>query len=245
MKLATGCRVVGACNSQAPAGEAVSFVQQVRKESTMSVQIKWLGHATFRISDDVVVYIDPWKLQDAPKDADIVLVSHSHYDHYSAADVEKAGKDGCQLIASSDVIASHGSGQAILSDRMGEVAGVTVKGVPAYNPQKQFHPRGNNWLGFVVAIGGKNIYYAGDTDVTDEMAALEDIDVALLPVGGTYTMDASQAADAVRHIKPKAAIPYHWGDIVGGRADADEFAAVAGACCDVVVLTPGQTMTLQ
>lgn len=245
MKLATGSCAARTCNAQVLAGEPVNFVQQVRKEFTMSVQIKWLGHASFRIADDVVVYIDPWKLQDAPKDADIVLVSHSHYDHYSPADVEKAGKAGCQLIASSDVIASHGSGQAILPDRMVEVAGVTVKGVAAYNPQKQFHPRRNNWLGFVVTIGGKNIYYAGDTDVTDEMRALKDIDLALLPVGGTYTMDPSEAADAVRHIKAKAAIPYHWGDIVGGRGDADEFAAAAGACCDVVVLTPGRTMGLK
>ena len=104
----------------------------------------------------------------------------------------------------------------------------------------KFHPKGNEWLGFVIEVGGKRIYYAGDTDLTDEMKALKDIDLALLPVGGTYTMNASEAAEATKVFGPKQAIPYHWGDIVGSKADADEFAEKA--VCKVTVLKAGESM---
>jgi L-ascorbate metabolism protein UlaG (beta-lactamase superfamily) len=117
-----------------------------------------------------------------------------------------------------------------------------VSGVAAYNPGKQFHPKANNWVGFVIEVGSKRIYYAGDTDLTDEMKSLKEIDVALLPVGGTYTMNATEAAEATKHIKPKQAIPYHWGDIVGDRADAEKFANTVE--CETKILTPGETITL-
>ena len=115
--------------------------------------------------------------------------------------------------------------------------------MPAYNPNKRFHPRQNNWLGFVIEVGGKRIYYAGDTDLTDEMKALKNIDLALLPAGGTYTMNAEEAAEAANLIKPKMAIPYHWGDIVGRQDDAEKFAKSAG--CEVKVMKPGQTLRIE
>jgi len=119
--------------------------------------------------------------------------------------------------------------------------GVRVIGVAAYNPDKQFHPKGNNWAGFIIEIGSKRIYYAGDTDLTEEMKALKDIDVALLPVGGTYTMNAKEAAEATEHIKPKLAVPYHWGDIVGGQSDAEQFAK--SAACEVKGLEAGESVS--
>ena len=112
-----------------------------------------------------------------------------------------------------------------------------------YNPAKEFHPKSNNWVGFVIEIGGKRIYYAGDTDETPEMDALKNIDLALLPVGGTYTMNAAEAAEATKIFKPKQAIPYHWGDIVGSQSDADKFAK--SAACPVKVLSAGGSMTLE
>jgi L-ascorbate metabolism protein UlaG (beta-lactamase superfamily) len=124
-----------------------------------------------------------------------------------------------------------------------EFGNVKVSGVAAYNPDKQFHPKANNWAGFVIEVGSQRIYYAGDTDLTEEMKALKEIDIALLPVGGTYTMDAAQAAEATKYIKPKRAIPYHWGDIVGGRADAEKFAAAAE--CKVQILSPGETTNIE
>jgi len=119
---------------------------------------------------------------------------------------------------------------------------VSVEAVPAYNTDKDFHPKANGWLGAVFTIGGARVYYAGDTDVIPEMAELSDIDVALLPVGGTYTMDADQAVAACERIGCAAAIPYHWGDIVGSVEDAKRFTDCAG--CQVHLLQPGQSVTI-
>ncbi len=203
-----------------------------------------VGHASFKIChEDTVIYIDPWKLKQEPHDATVVLVSHSHSDHYSAGDIAKVRTPDTKLVASADVVQKEGAGEALTPGLTVELPGVRVTGVPAYNPNKRFHPRKNNWLGFVIEVGGKRIYCAGDTDLTEEMQALENIDVALLPVGGTYTMNAEEAGEAAGHIKPKTAVLYHWGDIVGGRSDADKFAELAG--CEVKVLSPGDTVGLE
>ncbi len=210
----------------------------------MGMTLQWLGHAGFKIChEDAVIYIDPWKLKDAPHDATIVLVSHSHYDHYSPEDIARVSGAETKLVASTDVVAKEKNGEMILHGLTVDFGGVRVSGVAAYNPGKQFHPKANNWVGFVIEVGSKRIYYAGDTDLTDEMKSLKEIDIALLPVGGTYTMDAAEAAEAIKFIKPKRAIPYHWGDIVGGRADAEAFAEAAE--CKVQVLSAGETISLE
>lgn len=209
----------------------------------MPVQLQWFGHASFKISSGSdVIYIDPWKLKAAPHDATIVLVSHIHGDHYSAEDIEKVSGMTTKFIAAEDVIQKQGKGQTLKPIQSIDVNGIKITGVPAYNPAKQFHPRANNWLGFVIEIAGKRIYYAGDTDATDEMKALKNIDLALLPVGGKYTMNADEAADATKQFNPKQAIPYHWGDIIGSQADADNFKKLAG--CKVTVLKPGESITI-
>ncbi|MHC4334844.1 MAG: MBL fold metallo-hydrolase [Planctomycetota bacterium] len=200
-----------------------------KKEAVMAVTIQWLGHASFKIKGNgEVVYIDPWKLGEASHDATVVLVSHSHYDHYSAQDVAKVSGPDTKIFGPGDVIAEAGKGQVIKAAETVTAGGVRITGVASYNPAKQFHPKANNWLGFVIEIGTKRIYYA--------------IDVALLPVGGTYTMNAEEAAAAAERIKPAQAIPYHWGDIVGGANDADQFAETAS--CEVIVLKPGQSVDL-
>ncbi len=217
---------------------------QKGKENTMSVKLQWLGHASFRISDgNTVMYIDPWKLKEASHDATLVLVSHSHHDHYSADDISKVSAPATELIAAGDVIQKAGKGRILKPGQTIDVGGIKITGVPAYNPAKQFHPKANNWLGLVIEIAGKRIYYAGDTDQTPEMNALKNIDLALLPVGGTYTMDAAEAAEATKQFKPKCAIPYHWGDIVGGQSDADNFKKEAA--CPVTVLKPGDLTTIE
>jgi L-ascorbate metabolism protein UlaG (beta-lactamase superfamily) len=170
-------------------------------------------------------------------------VSHSHYDHYCAKDIARVAGPDMKLIAPADVVGEHGEGQAIKPGQKIEIGDISVSGVPAYNPNKQFHQKRNNWVGFVIEVGSKRIYYAGDTDLTNEMKALKDIDIALLPVGGTYTMDAKDAAEATSHIKPKQAIPYHWGDIVGSKSDADQFAKAAQ--CKVTIMSPGETINLE
>ena len=121
-----------------------------------------------------------------------------------------------------------------------EDGSIKIRAMPAYNKEKQFHPRANSWLGFIIDAGGKRIYYAGDTDIIQEMNNLGPIDVALLPVGGTYTMNANEAARATVVIEPKLAIPYHWGDIIGSRKDAKEFMKLAK--CPVEILEQGETL---
>jgi len=209
----------------------------------MAVKIQWLGHASFKVTGcDAVVYIDPWKLDDAPKDATIVCVSHSHYDHYSAEDIGKVSAAETLVIGPADVAGTESNCRQLGPGQTTDCGGVKVTGVASYNPSKQFHPKANQWLGFIIEIDSMRIYYAGDTDLIDEMKQLGEVDLALLPVGGTYTMDAEDAVQAVAYIKPKCAVGYHWGDIVGTKSDAQRFAQVAE--CQVKLLTPGQSIEI-
>lgn len=203
----------------------------------MFENLRWLGHASFRMEGERTIYIDPWKLKGGPG-ADIILVSHAHYDHYSQADIDKVRKPGTVIVASADIAPkAGGDSRALQPGGKIKIGGVTVEGIPAYNIGKAFHPKSNGWLGFVVEMGGERLYYAGDTDRVPEMSQLRDIDIALLPVGGTYTMDAADAAGAAQLIKPGMAIPYHYGDIVGGRADAERFAALYGGRVEILDAT--------
>ncbi len=208
----------------------------------MSVQITWIGHASFRLAGDSVVYVDPWKLQLKAHDADIVFVSHPHSDHYSADDVEIVSGQSTCVLCPPGTVPGVPAENLLSAGRSFSAGQVSVEAVPAYNTDKDFHPKANGWLGAVFTIGGARVYYAGDTDVIPEMAELSDIDVALLPVGGTYTMDADQAVAACERIGCAAAIPYHWGDIVGSVEDAKRFTDCAG--CQVHLLQPGQSVTI-
>jgi len=139
----------------------------ISKEAVMGITIQWLGHASFRICyEDKVIYIDPWKLKESVSDATLVLVSHSHYDHYSPDDIARISGPDTKLIASADVIAKEKAGEGILPGLTVALEGIWLKGVPAYNPDKQFHPKANNWVGFVIEIGSKQRYRPdrGDED---------------------------------------------------------------------------------
>jgi len=189
----------------------------------MEPKITWLGHASFMIeSGGKVIYIDPWKLKDGPK-ADLLLITHSHFDHFSQEDIDKVAKDGTVVLAAKDVKPKGLDATPIVPGQVKDLGWARIEGHRAYNPAKQFHPKENDWLGFVIEVGGKRIYHSGDTDVIPEMKDLNGIDTALVPVGGTYTMDPAEAARAVAMFHPGEAIPMHWGDIVGDRASAEEF----------------------
>ncbi len=206
------------------------------------ILITWIGHASVRIAwEDKVVYVDPRKIAGTPRDATLVLVTHSHSDHYSPADIAKVVKSGTRFLGPADVVKSYGSGQVILPGQTMDGNGLPVTGVAAYNLVTSNHPKGNNWLGFVIQFGAKRLYVAGDTDLTPEMKALTNIDVAFLPAGGTYTFDAAGAAEATKYLKPLLAIPYHWGEIVGTLADAQRFAKLAA--CNVKVMANGETLS--
>jgi L-ascorbate metabolism protein UlaG (beta-lactamase superfamily) len=198
--------------------------------------ITWLGHDSFRVAaPGAVVYIDPWKLDKAEK-ADLILVTHEHHDHFSPADVEMLRRPETVIVTIQQVATQlKGDVRVVKPGDQVEVKGIAIAAVPAYNPAKQFHPRSAGHVGFVVTIAGTRIYHAGDTDVVPEMASLQ-VDVALLPVGGKYTMTAAEAAEAADRIKPKVAVPMHWGDIIGSRADAEAFKKLCHV--PVVILDP-------
>ena len=203
------------------------------QEIPQPIYITWIGHASVKIAwEDTVVYVDPRKITGTPRDATVVLVTHSHSDHYSPADIAKVVKPGTRFLGPADVVKSYGSGQILLPGQTIDVDGLPVTGVAAYNLTTSNHPKANNWLGFVVQLGGKRIYCAGDTDLTPEMKALTNIDVAFLPAGGTYTFDAAGAAEATKYLQPLLAIPYHWGEIVGTLADAQRFAKAGRLQCE-------------
>ncbi|MBN1943520.1 MAG: MBL fold metallo-hydrolase [Phycisphaerae bacterium] len=209
----------------------------------MSVEITWLGHASFRLaSPGCVLYIDPWKITGQPHDADVVFVSHSHYDHCSPPDVQHVGKDGTEILAPPDAADSLASARVIAPGETIRLSGATIEPTPAYNLRKPFHPKANGWCGAVFTLGGVRVYYAGDTDRIPEMDHLKNVDVALLPVGGTYTLNAAEAAEVCKAIGSPKAIPYHWGDIVGKLSDAQAFADAVGDAAHV--LQPGETITV-
>ena len=188
--------------------------------------VHWLGHAAFRLTGEKTVYIDPYQLKESsPTPADIILITHSHSDHYSPGDVARIRGANTVVVAPADVAEKVG-GQ-VRTVKPGEkldVAGVTIETVPAYNPDKTYHPRASGWVGYVVTLNGRRIYHAGDTGRIPEMEALR-VDVALLPVDGKYTMTALEAAAAANAMRPGVAVPMHWGAVAGTLQDAQDFVA--------------------
>ncbi len=187
--------------------------------------IHWLGHSSFRVEDGAKqLYFDPWKLADNVPAADLIFISHAHYDHFSPQDIAKVRKPETIVVATADVSKSlKGGTMVVVAGEMYEAAGLQFQTFAAYNLGKQFHPKQNGWVGYCVTLAnGQRIYHAGDTDSIPEMRKVA-CDVALLPCGGTYTMTAKEAAAAANIFQPNAVIPMHWGDIVGSKEDVEEF----------------------
>jgi len=192
----------------------------------MQDKIFWLGHASIRIAADTVIYIDPWKVKGEPK-ADLILITHAHHDHFSPADIKKLRTTETVIVGPADCTAQlTGDVRTMAPGDAITVGTVKIEAVPAYNPRKPYHPQANRWLGFILTVAGRRIYFAGDTDL---IPAMKDIraDIAILPVGGTYTMTAAEAAEAAALINPAVAIPVHCGDLVGTMADAIKFRDLA------------------
>ena len=187
--------------------------------------LKWYGHASFAIESGKIIYIDPWNIPASAPKADLILVTHSHYDHLSAGDINRLKKEGTAIICSEDCLAKlSGDVKAMAPGQELEDKGVKIKAVPAYNPSKAFHPRHNKWLGYIITIEGVSVYHAGDTDFIPEMKDLGKLDIALLPVGGKYTMGAEEAAKAANTIKAEISVPMHYGaGVVGDERDAKKF----------------------
>ena len=199
------------------------------------VKIKWLGHDSFRFDhNNIIVYIDPYEVKETDK-ADIILITHGHYDHCSISDLQILTKQDTLIVTTPDTTSKlsgkvqGGNLKLVKPDDAFEFKGFKITAVPAYNINKDFHPKQNEWVGYIIEINNLRFYHAGDSDLIPEMNNIK-ADVALLPVSGTYVMTAEEAVKAAKIIKPQIAIPMHYGKIVGEKSDAEKFKQLIDFC---------------
>ena len=186
-------------------------------------------HSSIKINGEKIIYVDPYKIKEINKDADLIFITHEHYDHYSIEDINKIKKSNTRFIVPKSmknrlIIDGISENDIISVDVKNKynVDDIEFETIPAYNINKSFHPKNNNWVGYIININNIKYYIAGDTDITDEAINVK-CDIAFIPIGGTYTMDYKEAATLTNKIKPKYAIPIHYGLIVGKYEDAIKY----------------------
>lgn len=199
-------------------------------------------HSSIRIEGERVCYFDPYGIEEYKGDADFVFLTHDHYDHFDEASLKNVINPHTIFVVPNplrdkllDMNVPWGQLEAMLPDEKIEVDGLPVEAVSAYNTLKPFHPKFSRWLGYIVTLGGERIYVAGDTDITEEAKGVS-CDIALLPCGGMYTMDAAQAAELANTIKPKIAIPTHYGTVAGKPEDGETFKSLVDKGIEVRIL---------
>jgi len=200
-------------------------------------------HSSIKIKKNKTIYIDPFKILDNYKDADLILITHSHYDHFSKEDIEKVKKEDTIIVITKDLkqrtleLGFNDSKIKIVkpNDEI-SINDINIKTIVAYNLNKKFHPKENEWVGYLITIEGITYYIAGDTDLNEENKKVK-CDVAFVPVGGTYTMTSKEAAELVNMIKPNIAVPTHYGDIVGIKQDGEDFKQMVnnGINCEILI----------
>ena len=173
--------------------------------------------SSIKIKDSKIIYFDPFKITDKLNDADIIFITHDHYDHLDIESINNVKKDKIEnnLFQENKIIMVNPNEEY-------EILGYKVKTIPSYNINKKFHPKENKYVGYIITINNEDIYIAGDTDITEEMANVE-CDIALIPIGGTFTCTYEEAAEFINKIKPKYVIPIHYGSIVGSLSDGEKF----------------------
>ena len=191
--------------------------------------IEVLYHSSIRIDKEKIIYIDPFKIDKNYNDADIIFITHDHYDHYSEEDIDKVINENTTIIIPEELLTKllrKGINKnAIITVEPNKnymVQGIKFETISAYNTNKTFHPKENGWVGYIIIINGIRYYIAGDTDITEENKEVR-CDVAFVPVGGTYTMDFKEASSLINEINPKIAVPIHYGSVVGTEQDAIDF----------------------
>ncbi len=188
--------------------------------------LKWIEHAGFMMEiNGKNVYIDPFRIRAEMPKADIVFITHTHFDHFNEEALGKIVTGKTQFVAPKET-ASKLSGKKVLAvepEREYEIEGIGFSTVRAYNTNKEFHPKANDWVGYVIDANGVKVYHAGDTDVIDEMKSVS-ADIALLPAGGHYVMTVDEAASAAKLIHAKAFVPMHYRALLGeeGARKAEE-----------------------
>lgn len=187
--------------------------------------IIWLGHSTIKIKDNKTIYFDPFNINSNYNDADIIFITHNHYDHFSKEDILKCIKSDTKIIITEDLY--NNTSEFINKNNIIKVKPnnsynldkIKFTTIPAYNINKPFHPKDNNWVGYLLELNNIIYYIAGDTDITEDNKKIK-CDIAFLPIGGKFTMDYQEAAQLANIIKPKTVIPIHYGSIIGTKEDA-------------------------
>jgi L-ascorbate metabolism protein UlaG (beta-lactamase superfamily) len=209
----------------------------------MLENIHWLGHDSFRLDGTVTVYVDPWKLPAGLPTAGLILVTHDHFDHLSLPDIQAIAGPDTVVVGPASVTAQVAGPETVTvaPGETTEVRGVGIEAVAAYNldkfraPGQPYHPKEAGYVGYVVALDGVRYYHAGDTDAVPEMSGVQ-CDVALLPVGGTFTMTWDEAAAACDQLHTTAAVPMHYGEVVGDARDAERFRDRCGVAVTILPL---------
>ena len=199
------------------------------------IELKWLGHSSFLIKNSKKIYIDPYNLPENSEKADIILITHGHYDHCSIGDMSKIVQEGTRIVLPADCQSKitrfnvKVKMEIIEPNQDLDLGELKISTLPAYNIDKHFHPKEDGGLGYVLKMENLVIYHAGDTDVIPEMQKLTGYKqegktfIALLPVGGRFTMTSDEAFESAKIIKPDLIIPMHYGTLIGSEKDAEEF----------------------
>ena len=186
-----------------------------------------LCHSSIRIEEDKIIYVDPFKIEQKYNDADYIFCTHSHYDHFSPEDIEKVKKEDTTIIVPRDIEEQarnifNNNVVIVEPAKKYQIKDLKFKTTYAYNINKEFHPKENKWVGYIIELNNKKYYIAGDTDNIEEIQNIE-CDIALIPIGGTFTMDYKESAELANTIKADIVIPTHYGSIVGEKEDAIKF----------------------
>lgn len=209
----------------------------------MLENIEVLCHSSIKINKEKIIYIDPFRINKNYNDADLIFITHDHYDHYSEEDIDKIRKDDTIIIIPErllyKVLEKGFKQENIIKVKPNEsytAGNIKFETVRAYNTNKVFHPKENNWVGYIIELNEIRYYIAGDTDITEENKKVK-CDVAFIPVGGTYTTDFEEAANLVNYIKPKIVVPIHYAEIVGTKQDSIEFMKLLDSSikCEILI----------
>ncbi|MEM0094937.1 MAG: MBL fold metallo-hydrolase [Candidatus Micrarchaeaceae archaeon] len=182
--------------------------------------LHWIGHASFFMEiAGRSVYVDPFNIRKEMKKADIIFITHPHFDHFDIGSIKKIAKNETYFVAPSEVVEKlpYENRKMVAPNEKWNLLGIEFRTVPAYNivrERLQNHPKAKGWVGYIINAGGPSIYHAGDTDFIEEMKGIS-VDLALLPIGGTYTMDVNEAAAAANAINAKNVVPMHYKALLG------------------------------
>lgn len=208
------------------------------KKGDIMNSIHWLHHSSFRIeSSGKIIYFDPFQIkQDKP--ADYIFITHNHPDHMSIDDIKKIANENTLIICPKECEKQlkDFTLKVVVPGEKFELGNISVEAVPAYNNTKLFHPKKDLKVGYIIELEKQRIYHAGDTDFIPEMRKMKNIHIAMVPIGGFYTMEAKEAAEAINAIKPDIAVPMHYGYRIGKKEDANVFKSFVDKSIKVEVM---------